>query len=86
LQEQLNNILKHAEATRVLILLKQSDDGLLLLIRDDGKGFDPAARAPGIGLENIRRRAAALNGDLKIVSEPGKGCELRLQVPYGIGP
>ncbi len=85
-QEQLNNILKHAEATRVLILLKQTEDGLLLLIRDDGKGFDPAARAPGIGLENIRRRAAALNGALKIVSAPGKGCELLLEVPYSISP
>jgi PAS domain S-box-containing protein len=80
-QEQLNNILKHAEATRVSILLKQTEDGLLLSIRDDGKGFDPAARAPGIGLENIRRRAVALNGGLKIVSAPGKGCELLLQVP-----
>jgi PAS domain S-box-containing protein len=80
-QEQLNNILKHAEATRVLILLKQTDDGLLLSIRDNGKGFDPAARAPGIGLENIRRRAVALNGELRIVSAPGKGCELLLQVP-----
>ena len=81
-QEQLNNILKHAEATRVSIVLRQSDDGLFLSIRDDGKGFDPAAKAPGIGLENIRRRAAALNGELKIFSAPGKGCELLLQVPF----
>jgi PAS domain S-box-containing protein len=80
-QEQLNNILKHAEATRVSILLKQTEDGLLLSIRDDGKGFDQAARAPGIGLENIRRRAVALNGELRIVSAPGNGCELLLQVP-----
>ncbi len=81
-QEQLSNILKHAEATRVSILLRQMEDGLFLSIRDDGKGFDPAAKAPGIGLENIRRRAAALNGELKILSSPGKGCELMLQVTY----
>jgi PAS domain S-box-containing protein len=81
-QEQLSNILKHAGATRVSILLRQMEDGLFLSIRDDGKGFDPAAKAPGIGLENIRRRAAALNGELKILSAPGKGCELMLQVTY----
>jgi signal transduction histidine kinase len=81
-QEQLNNILKHAEATRVKIVLRQMEDGLFLSIRDDGKGFDPAARAPGIGLENIRRRAAALDGEMKILSAPGKGCELLLQVSY----
>ncbi|HEV3412584.1 MAG TPA: PAS domain S-box protein [Puia sp.] len=84
-QEQLNNILKHAGAKRVSIQLKHTDDGLLLSIRDDGKGFDPAERAPGIGLENIRRRAVAMNGELKILSAPGKGCELLLQVPYGGG-
>ena len=81
-QEQLSNILKHAEATRVSIVLRQMEDGLFLSIRDDGKGFDPTAKAPGIGLENIRRRAAALNGELKIFSAPGKGCELLLQVPF----
>ncbi len=83
-QEQLNNILKHAEATRVSIVLRQMEDGLFLSIRDDGKGFDPAARAPGIGLENIRRRAAALDGEMKILSAPGKGCELLLQVAYPV--
>jgi PAS domain S-box-containing protein len=80
-QEQLNNVLKHAGATRVAIRLRQLDDGLLLSISDNGKGFDPAERAPGIGLENIRRRAVAMNGELKILSAPGKGCELILQAP-----
>jgi PAS domain S-box-containing protein len=83
-QEQLNNILKHAEARRVSIRLKHTEDGLLLSIRDDGKGFDPAAKLPGIGLENIRRRATALNGELKILSAPGKGCELLLQIPFSL--
>ncbi|HUB60235.1 MAG TPA: PAS domain S-box protein [Puia sp.] len=82
-QEQLNNIVKHAEATRVLIVLRQKDDGLYLSIRDDGQGFDPAERAPGIGLENIRRRAVAMDGELKILSAPGRGCELMLRVPHG---
>jgi two-component system sensor histidine kinase UhpB len=80
-QEQLNNVVKHAEATRVTIVLREMDDRLLLSIRDDGKGFDPAERAPGIGLENMRRRAVAMGGELKILSAPGKGCELILQAP-----
>ncbi|HET6255250.1 MAG TPA: PAS domain S-box protein [Puia sp.] len=78
IQEQLSNILKHSEATRVSIVLRQTGEGLLLSIRDDGKGFDPATKASGIGLENIRRRAAALNGELRILSAPGGGCEVLL--------
>jgi PAS domain S-box-containing protein len=81
IQEQLNNVLKHADAKRVTIVLREVDDGLLLSIRDDGKGFDPAERAPGIGLENMRRRAVAMGGELRILSAPGKGCELILQAP-----
>ena len=81
IQEQLNNVVKHADAKRVSIVLREVDDGLLLSIRDDGKGFDPAERAPGIGLENMRRRAVAMGGELRILSEPGKGCELILQAP-----
>ena len=84
LQEQLTNVLKHAAATRVLIRLTHEDEGLLLSVRDDGKGFDPAERAPGIGLENIRRRAVAMNGEVRIISAPGKGCELLLQVPHRV--
>jgi PAS domain S-box-containing protein len=80
-QEQLTNVVKHAEATRVTIVLREMNDGLLLSIRDDGKGFDPAERAPGIGLENMRRRAVAMGGELKILSAPGKGCELILRTP-----
>jgi PAS domain S-box-containing protein len=80
-QEQLNNVVKHAEATHVTIVLREMDEGLLLSITDDGKGFDPAERAPGIGLENMRRRAVAMGGDLRILSAPGKGCELILQAP-----
>ncbi len=49
IQEQLNNVVKHADAKRVSIVLREVDDGLLLSIRDDGKGFDPAERRPGSG-------------------------------------
>lgn len=83
LQEQLTNILKYAHASVINIRLKESADRIVLAIRDNGRGFDPEKKKTGIGFENIRRRVAALEGDLKIKSSPGNGCELLLQVPVG---
>jgi len=54
---------------------------ITLSIKDNGQGCDPATKNSGIGLENIRRRVAALEGEMKIVSSVGNGCELLLQVP-----
>ena len=81
-QEQLSNIQKHAEATKVVIRLTHTEDCLTLSIRDNGKGFETAGKAPGIGLENMRRRTAALNGEIRIISAPGNGCEVLLRVPH----
>jgi PAS domain S-box-containing protein len=80
LQEQLTNILKYAAATRVSIRVKRVGEQIILSIRDNGCGFDPGAKMEGIGLENIRRRAVAMEGDLRIVSSVGEGCELSLKV------
>jgi len=81
LQEQLTNILKYAQASRISIRLKELERTITLSIKDNGHGFDPATKKSGIGLENIRRRVAALEGELRIVSSIGNGCELLLQVP-----
>ncbi len=67
---------------QVMIRLWHEEDGLSLSIRDNGKGFETATKAPGIGLENMRRRAAALNGEIRIISAPGDGCEVLLHVPH----
>jgi PAS domain S-box-containing protein len=83
LQEQLTNIVKHAGASRVTIRLGAARRKIFLSVRDNGRGFDAAMKKPGIGLENIRRRVAALDGDVRIISSPGNGCELLLQVPLG---
>jgi signal transduction histidine kinase len=53
---------------------------IILSIRDNGRGFDPAEKQEGIGLENIRRRAAAMGGELRIFSSVGGGCEVSLTV------
>jgi len=81
LQEQFYNILKYAGASHVTIRIKQAGPFVELSIRDNGVGFDPATIKQGIGMENIRRRAAAMEGELKILSGAGEGCELLLRVP-----
>jgi PAS domain S-box-containing protein len=77
-QEQLNNILKHAKAKKAIIEIKQRPHALKLNIKDDGVGFDVTARRNGVGLQNIISRTELLNGDVVINSAPGKGCELRI--------
>jgi len=81
LQEQLNNVLKYANATSVLISIEYYEKNCVLIIRDNGKGFDPSLRSDGIGLENIRRRAFVLGGTAKIISSPGEGCEINVTIP-----
>jgi signal transduction histidine kinase len=76
LQEQLNNILKHAKAKTVSIELKQHGILLELNIKDDGIGFDVSSKRNGVGLQNIISRTELFNGNVSINSPPGKGCEL----------
>jgi len=78
IQEQFNNILKHAGAQKVIVRLVQEDTKTLLSIKDDGVGFDTNKKSDGVGLMNIRTRASLFNGELTIISSPGKGCELRV--------
>ncbi len=73
-KEALHNVLRHAQATHVLVSLTRSGRLLRLTVRDNGRGFDPAARAVGrMGLANLRRRAARLGGELSVTSAPGAG-------------
>lgn len=81
LQEQLNNILKHANATQVDIILKQTDKETCIIIRDNGNGFDTKARRHGIGLNNIYSRAKLYNGSMAIISAVGQGCTLEVALP-----
>lgn len=79
IQEQLNNILKHADAKNVFISFREQDDVLELCIEDDGKGFDAGSKRAGIGLFNIKSRIELLNGEMKINSAKGKGCKLEIK-------
>ena len=84
IQEQLNNIVKHAEARRVSIMLRNDKPFLLLEIKDDGKGFDPKVVKKGLGLTNMRNRAELFGGEVKITSSKGKGCTLTVKVPHSL--
>lgn len=87
-QEALTNVAKHAAASRVEVSIGAADDGLQLIIRDDGRGFDPgeAIDMPGhVGLRQMRERLAALRGQLTILSRAGDGVELRAWIPLPTG-
>ncbi len=79
-QESLNNIVKHAQATRVdIFLLYESDGGVRLEIRDDGRGFNVAANEPGhLGLGIMRERAQDIDAVLRIDSQIERGTWIEL--------
>jgi signal transduction histidine kinase len=73
-QEALNNVLKHAHATRAEVRLDTSVDVVCLQIQDNGIGFDPEnAGRGGFGLQGMRERVARLGGVLHVRSTPGEG-------------
>ncbi|TCJ17038.1 PAS domain S-box protein [Flaviaesturariibacter flavus] len=81
LQEQLNNIVKHAGATRVDITLGREGGTAFLRVADDGKGFDPASVRRGLGLTNMENRAGMFGGTVEIQSVSGKGSTITVAVP-----
>ena len=80
IQEQLNNILKYADASAVIIQVITKDNTILLSISDDGKGFDICRQRNGIGITNINSRAEIYNGKVEIDSSPGNGCCLKVEL------
>ncbi len=78
-QEQFNNITKYAKANTIHFYLGNRNGNLELRIKDDGIGFDKTKKSNGVGLMNMKTRAALFNGTLDIQTAPGKGCELVVQ-------
>ncbi len=82
-QEALNNIVKHARANRVeLVLIRQRED-VLFKIRDDGKGFNlqEIKSGTGHGMNNMRERVNLLNGSIEIDSHVNKGTQITINIP-----
>lgn len=84
IQEQLNNILKHSMAENVSITIGVNDDKYILIIEDDGIGFDLKNSRDGLGMGNMQTRVELLKGELEVRSEPGKGCAVIVKLPLKI--
>jgi chemotaxis family two-component system sensor kinase Cph1 len=89
-QEALNNISKHAQATHVSVLLERKANELTLIVEDDGCGFEVGdelsrLRKGGMGLAGIRERTALVGGESELESTPGEGTTLFIRIPVADG-
>lgn len=85
IQEALQNIQKHARATLVAVRLAAEDEGIVVTIEDNGRGFAPqqteVTTLSGAGLRGMKERAAAVGGELDVESQPGAGTTIRFSLP-----
>ena len=87
-QEALNNIRKHAKADNIKVRMVSSFPNIILRIEDDGNGFDmdvrrkQAIKEKRMGLVNMQERAKLLNGTMRIQSQPSKGTQLYIEIPF----
>jgi signal transduction histidine kinase len=82
-KESLNNVVKHAKATKVSLSVKLTDNGLEMEIADNGQGFAIAPDdALADGLRNLQNRIAAIGGVCTIASQPGLGTTIRFEIPW----
>ena len=80
-QEVLNNAIKYAEPTRISAKVVVEGKGLLVMVDDDGKGFDTEGPSKGMGMTNLRKRMEAIGGSFELNSAPGMGTQARLYLP-----
>jgi signal transduction histidine kinase len=80
-QEILGNISRHAAARSVDMQLHRTGKKLLLVVEDDGRGFDPKRVSTGHGLANLQSRATATGGDVRVESSPGNGTVVTVRLP-----
>jgi signal transduction histidine kinase len=83
IQEQVANIVKHAAAQHIDLLIEATKEQLLIMVTDDGKGFVPKQKRNGIGISNMINRVESFNGEIEINSQPGKGCTIVTKIPLG---
>jgi signal transduction histidine kinase len=91
-QEALQNVRKHADASKVSVLAEFTDKGVALAVRDDGIGFiapsspTDLASQGSFGLMGIEERAQLFGGELEIHSQPGHGTEIKVTLPLELNP
>ena len=88
-QEALSNVVRHAGATRARVLMEGGDERTIVIIEDDGRGFEPLDQAdprePGLGLVGMAERARSLGGRVDIESGTGEGTRVTVEVPRARG-
>jgi signal transduction histidine kinase len=80
-QEALNNVLKHADATSAVVRVSSRDGRVDVSVADDGRGFDPERQTSGFGLLGMRERVVLAGGTLTVGATPGTGTEIRARLP-----
>jgi signal transduction histidine kinase len=83
-QESLNNVIKHSEASEAEITIKKSETEVVITIKDDGRGFDAdniKSNGGGLGLVGLKERTNMLGGAISINSSVGNGTEIKVILP-----
>jgi signal transduction histidine kinase len=86
IQEAMTNCVKHAEASRITVTVKQDDTRVIASVYDDGRGFDAVLTTRGLGLMGMTERVRALQGRMSVASEPGCGTSISLELPARLDP
>jgi two-component sensor histidine kinase len=81
-KEALNNVLRHSQASSAELAIGRQRNELVVTVRDNGRGFDPAQGDEGNGLRNMRMRAIEAGGRFKVESRPGEGTKVEFRVPF----
>ena len=82
-QEFLQNSIKHSNCENILVSLGVKDNVIQLMLADDGEGFDiQNVKSNGIGIENIKKRAKLIGGELKLESQKNQGTKLTIEIPF----
>ena len=87
-QEALNNVVKYAQVSNAVVVLKMDNKRVLLEIEDEGVGFDPAASKTDqakMGLSSMRERAEMMGGTFQVDSHPGAGTRIKVEIPQAEG-
>lgn len=81
IQESLHNIMKYADAKHVLVSIEKKDQDLIVKVSDNGVGFRVSEKKSGLGLLHMKERIFQLQGELQVISAPGKGTKIIMKVP-----
>jgi signal transduction histidine kinase len=84
IQESFTNISKYAKASSVQLELTTTNQGIKLIVQDNGKGFDIKQNTSGFGLQSMRDRTLALGGEIIINTAHGAGCQIIVTIPLTI--